>query len=240
MFPDVMLNSEFINQKLDYITVWLKIYDSSISNSKFLRDELKRCVNDIKGGEKILDRLMNKGNGVIVAIESQHPLALLMVQQHLMGRFELSCSKLKPQEEMNQNDLPKACLSKKNTKVSLNSSLSKFLKDLRSKHDSRIRKEFEQMKEELNLSFYKLYLSSTAILSYSKRLPDLPENVCSYFETMVALNKKHQLRLVEVLNSLEMLKRLDKQYSKIPDLELTNHMEGIGNCDITRFSLMIN
>lgn len=163
---------------------------------------------------------------IMISIESEHPLPVLFVQNHLAQRLAAEspfCSSFYPVDERFQdsieidlNNLTKMISDDSPNYIATSLNLHNFLLSVSSYRDNVFKKKFQELKEKLKLEYYKFHSATMASLSLCKQLHSLPDTQRKSFNDLVSLTKFYQLHLNTTLQDLDKMKSSQCAYLKFP------------------------
>lgn len=217
--------------------VWIHICDlSSSSGSNIVTDFIslhikgwKDLREDMDGNEKITsDQVSGQEQNtskLLISIESQQPMAAVFVLDHLTERVtnlcnpgaRLSAKLIGNFKEFDiQRDLIDGRLSSGSFHLAISSTLHEALVSILNAHETDHKPKLKQLQLDLTKEFCKYEVATDSLLSLSKRLPSLPDDMSNQLNLLVTQAKESQLRLASILDELDKLKRLDFELFKLP------------------------
>ena len=172
---------------------------------------------------------------LLISIESNQPIAAIFFQQHLIKRLEcfaksgrtLQLSPMMPSLVPSYRDL-KELVQSGRCLCAVSPGLHDCLRSLATECNSKLKMSEQNLRDELAQECSKYQITITSSLALAKRLPDLSEEMVGQSQSLMALTRYYQSKLMGLIEDLNKNKSLEFEITKVPHMKGFNLMDEFG------------
>lgn len=209
--------------------VWIHICDLTTTESTIPKELVTRHMDDWMKYQVVenqptdsVESENDKSNNLLISIECDKPFPLVLVLDHLLerarcltrGDTRTATRLIRANGQLKYDNL--RAIIRTGCHLAISTALHDSIRSTLNSYETNLKTQFRVLSDKLAREHCKFHIATTAILSLSKRLPSLPEDMNEHLESMRSLVKRCQTTILSTLNDLELLEETNYKFSKLP------------------------